>query len=112
MRTWNFMFFFFQAEDGIRDLTVTGVQTCALPIYREDAVRELHGEVLRAHPGDVHVDDELGVRLVDVGGGLPLGRGDEADGAAVRHLVEVDLELLGEVDGETAGAPGGPAAGA
>src|SRR2546430_2994619 len=27
------MCFFFQAEDGIRDLTVTGVQTCALPIY-------------------------------------------------------------------------------
>src|SRR5206468_9786715 len=28
-----FFFFFFQAEDGIRDLIVTGVQTCALPIY-------------------------------------------------------------------------------
>src|SRR3989475_2074413 len=28
-------FFFFQAEDGIRDLTVTGVQTCALPILQE-----------------------------------------------------------------------------
>src|SRR6266567_2284310 len=27
------VFFFFQAEDGIRDLTVTGVQTCALPIW-------------------------------------------------------------------------------
>src|SRR2546428_13126646 len=27
--------FFFQAEDGIRDLIVTGVQTCALPIYME-----------------------------------------------------------------------------
>src|SRR5438046_10107925 len=26
------MFFFFQAEDGIRDWSVTGVQTCALPI--------------------------------------------------------------------------------
>src|SRR2546430_9870757 len=26
------LYFFFQAEDGIRDLTVTGVQTCALPI--------------------------------------------------------------------------------
>src|SRR5205823_11567220 len=26
-------FFFFQAEDGIRDKLVTGVQTCALPIY-------------------------------------------------------------------------------
>src|SRR5205823_8730684 len=28
-----FFFFFFQAEDGIRDKLVTGVQTCALPIY-------------------------------------------------------------------------------
>src|SRR5260370_28175403 len=27
------IFFFFQAEDGIRDSSVTGVQTCALPIY-------------------------------------------------------------------------------
>src|SRR5207248_8056640 len=27
------VFFFFQAEDGIRDRTVTGVQTCALPIW-------------------------------------------------------------------------------
>src|SRR5258707_15043694 len=27
------MFFFFQAEDGIRDIGVTGVQTCALPIF-------------------------------------------------------------------------------
>src|SRR5437762_11382676 len=27
------MFFFFQAEDGIRDTSVTGVQTCALPIF-------------------------------------------------------------------------------
>src|SRR5437762_13745093 len=30
-----FFFFFFQAEDGIRDTSVTGVQTCALPIYCE-----------------------------------------------------------------------------
>src|SRR5438046_9551761 len=29
----SFFFFFFQAEDGIRDWSVTGVQTCALPIY-------------------------------------------------------------------------------
>src|SRR2546427_3518081 len=31
-------FFFFQAEDGIRDLTVTGVQTCALPILPTTAI--------------------------------------------------------------------------
>src|SRR5256885_5025910 len=30
-------FFFFQAEDGIRDYKVTGVQTCALPICRDAA---------------------------------------------------------------------------
>src|SRR5690606_41197887 len=29
----HFFIFFFQAEDGIRDFHVTGVQTCALPIY-------------------------------------------------------------------------------
>src|SRR5688572_33320031 len=34
------MFFFFQAEDGIRDLTVTGVQTCALPISHQLAVQQ------------------------------------------------------------------------
>src|SRR2546430_7306462 len=41
--------FFFQAEDGIRDLTVTGVQTCALPIFPGEAhaaeVAAIHSEV-------------------------------------------------------------------
>src|SRR2546427_7879737 len=41
------IFFFFQAEDGIRDLTVTGVQTCALPIsYRMLSVGMTEAEVL------------------------------------------------------------------
>src|SRR5256885_3730232 len=31
--TMRNLFFFFQAEDGIRDYKVTGVQTCALPIF-------------------------------------------------------------------------------
>src|SRR3989454_9327847 len=33
-----YFFFFFQAEDGIRDYKVTGVQTCALPIYSSHLV--------------------------------------------------------------------------
>src|SRR5689334_23978523 len=37
-----FFFFFFQAEDGIRDGTVTGVQTCALPICARAAVYTPH----------------------------------------------------------------------
>src|SRR2546430_8531549 len=36
--------FFFQAEDGIRDLTVTGVQTCALPISVADELKGLYPE--------------------------------------------------------------------
>src|SRR5690349_24210501 len=36
----SFFFFFFQAEDGIRDLYVTGVQTCALPISFLEAIKE------------------------------------------------------------------------
>src|SRR5204863_5125588 len=36
--------FFFQAEDGIRDLYVTGVQTCALPIYLQPVTHD--GRVL------------------------------------------------------------------
>src|SRR5687768_17775075 len=32
-------FFFFQAEDGIRDVAVTGVQTCALPIFGQETKR-------------------------------------------------------------------------
>src|SRR3989454_7282595 len=36
-----FIFFFFQAEDGIRDYKVTGVQTCALPILVPWQVKEL-----------------------------------------------------------------------
>src|SRR2546430_7437239 len=45
------VYFFFQAEDGIRDLTVTGVQTCALPIYVQCHHRGVaHCADLRADP--------------------------------------------------------------
>src|SRR6266498_4395121 len=40
------LFFFFQAEDGIRDADVTGVQTCALPIF-DDGSSDRTGEVVR-----------------------------------------------------------------
>src|SRR5688572_31887691 len=44
-----YVFFFFQAEDGIRDLTVTGVQTCALPISQQrNTVNALSGRARAA----------------------------------------------------------------
>src|SRR2546430_11244944 len=74
-------FFFFQAEDGIRDLTVTGVQTCALPIL------DLPGTFGPAHgerPGGRRAGPDTGHRGgpgLRAGGGAPLA--GAADGRAV-----------------------------
>src|SRR2546427_11836645 len=61
-------FFFFQAEDGIRDLTVTGVQTCALPI---SAINFAGGVLawLVLIPLVLFIDPELPQRLAPAGGG-------------------------------------------
>src|SRR3712207_7806548 len=67
-----FFFFFFQAEDGIRDIGVTGVQTCALPIFRElsNDIRQSLGEssvvVLGSAPeGRVHLVANVSPTLTD-----------------------------------------------
>src|SRR5437868_7226457 len=56
--------FFFQAEDGIRDRNVTGVQTCALPISKE-ALTLLNSSLRRAdsHPGGSIVATVIGFVL-------------------------------------------------
>src|SRR6266699_2339286 len=48
------LFFFFQAEDGIRDLYVTGVQKCALPIFDADG-RYLAREAPELAAAGLHV---------------------------------------------------------
>src|SRR3712207_7096392 len=53
--------FFFQAEDGIRDIGVTGVQTCALPIYGLAPPQRFGCRELLIGP----VEDALQHRLVD-----------------------------------------------
>ena len=55
------MFFFFQAEDGIRGSPVTGVQTCALPILPVVEVR-----ARRAVPGWVQADGAEAAEVVRV----------------------------------------------
>src|SRR5690606_40305439 len=62
-------FFFFQAEDGIRDFHVTGVQTCALPISLRFVPRALSGHVRHPAPAPAY--------RADAGRGLaePAGRG-------------------------------------
>src|SRR5256885_13991168 len=75
------LFFFFQAEDGIRDYKVTGVQTCALPILVElVTVRPQSRQGLGA------VEDDL-----DVSGAQLVGQQLER---RPNHVVEVDLATL------------------
>src|SRR5690606_40470455 len=61
-------FFFFQAEDGIRDFHVTGVQTCALPISSPpcsvtacDGVTGAQAVTLQGGDGAVYLAVQLGV---------------------------------------------------
>src|SRR2546430_1506354 len=53
------VFFFFQAEDGIRDLTVTGVQTCALPIssHNNKTINQLL--IIHGHPCDYRTTERM-----------------------------------------------------
>src|SRR5260370_25495971 len=60
---FSVVLFFFQAEDGIRDSSVTGVQTCALPIYRHSLV--LLAWYRAFHPG---VDEGVTVEQYFTGG--------------------------------------------
>src|SRR2546426_12656402 len=53
----SYCFFFFQAEDGIRDYKVTGVQTCALPISsRHATIPVINGLTDLSHPCQVLAD--------------------------------------------------------
>src|SRR5256886_7489222 len=62
--------FFFQAEDGIRDLTVTGVQTCALPIFgcRDENVGDV--EVHPVRPAHLGRDDAVSLHASEDRAGL------------------------------------------
>src|SRR5690348_17910541 len=57
------VFFFFQAEDGIRDGRVTGVQTCALPICYVKVLRSLlvnDGKLLRPETVQKMFENHIG----------------------------------------------------
>src|SRR6266545_6809133 len=60
----SYTFFFFQAEDGIRDKLVTGVQTCALPICMGQRGA---GPVRRAMSGPVLAGGVLALVLIALG---------------------------------------------
>src|SRR5260221_3765113 len=75
-------FFFFQAEDGIRDHCVTGVQTCALPICRAAEGRPIYKQMIQ------HQREAFGK---GVKAGVKIAFGTDAGGFAwdVNEAVEV-----------------------
>src|SRR3989454_12536885 len=102
-------FFFFQAEDGIRDYKVTGVQTCALPISPESLgvpvaergeVGGVGAEDRRPEGGRLGADVRaLAERAARPAAGAARGRGVRAGIAVARVVVAAphDLELGAEL---------------
>src|SRR3712207_7228904 len=82
------LFFFFQAEDGIRDIGVTGVQTCALPIFqaRLVALARAHDLLTRESWEGAALGDVVRAAL-EAGGGRERGvegkRGDFGGGRVI-----------------------------
>src|SRR2546425_10833530 len=102
-------FFFFQAEDGIRDKLVTGVQTCALPIYRSrraivtgigDGVRPVEGEVGGARPLGGRQPIDRRPRGVDLAAQREAGGAErpavECRGSGAVALSELDFDRVAE----------------
>src|SRR2546425_8731326 len=91
----SFFFFFFQAEDGIRDKLVTGVQTCALPISppRRTTWRRLSRAGASSSPAGIR-----GVSAGQIGRASCRGRGEISGGAVSfkkkkkRRCWRVDVE--------------------
>src|SRR6266853_2154309 len=88
------LFFFFQAEDGIRDLTVTGVQTCALPIFWRQSRKPAVGRIdnLRGpRPGALRGKEGRGII-----GAIDLTFGREPREDRRSFFVQISALLLGE----------------
>src|SRR5206468_4744626 len=68
--------FFFQAEDGIRDLIVTGVQTCALPIWLRQSVEGVQALELAGHFPSI---------VLEWRGGVPEGYLWHGEGLTARY---------------------------
>src|SRR5687767_15260674 len=105
-------FFFFQAEDGIRDKLVTGVQTCALPILKS-AVRFLEPFmekkggatakgtlVLATVKGDVH---DIGKNLVDI---ILTNNGYRVVNLGIKQTIESIIQAFEEHEADAIGMSG------
>src|SRR3989449_4128276 len=101
-----FFFFFFQAEDGIRDVAVTGVQTCALPISYEKALRAAtthRYDYLNAYVRDLgNVIDMPAIQSAGLRLGVdPLGGAGVDYWGPIAERYHLDLTLVSDVVDQT-----------
>src|SRR6266511_4614295 len=103
-------FFFFQAEDGIRDFHVTGVQTCALPIfaaaevgddvYAEDpTVNALQAEVAALFGHEAALFTPTGSMANQIAVQLVVGRAEELLCDADAHVVTYEIGAAAAIGG-------------
>src|SRR3712207_869470 len=95
-----FVVFFFQAEDGIRDIGVTGVQTCALPIYGEVSGRKVcvfsqDFTVFGGSLGEVYAQKICKVMDLALSTGCPIVGINDSGGARIQEGV---VSLAGYAD--------------
>src|SRR5258707_2175778 len=90
-------FFFFQAEDGIRDIGVTGVQTCALPIYAAVTVPPRSSAVPSVTAETAPTKRDRHLQLIAERGRMGWQR---ASGYNWRALVEADIGRYKRVIGD------------
>src|SRR5438046_9165880 len=89
-----FFFFFFQAEDGIRDWSVTGVQTCALPILDKPTFEKVRAAVpnLESNMGRALMSGARTGEMIGVAGPAALMAGLSAAG-----FPKEDVPRLGRI---------------
>src|SRR5437762_6081535 len=94
---YNFyvLFFFFQAEDGIRDTSVTGVQTCALPIFFPPRERTAIGPAVVLAAGTTDRGPASEAATVLRAYGAEVARFDDVGVAGLHRLL--DPAKLGEI---------------
>src|SRR5207245_7835204 len=80
-----------QAEDGIRDATVTGVQTCALPIWKQRALQKVVYAEHRRIDGQIVSIQPRALRAHDAGNVPPLTVGYLASFAIPAQLLQQDV---------------------
>src|SRR2546425_4764180 len=121
--TLLFSFFFFQAEDGIRDKLVTGVQTCALPIYANElsvrtnelnsdhafwnnAALLMYPDRSIDHPATLHINPASGWKIAT---GLPPVSGEKntfrAENFDILYDSPVECSNFKELNFEVRGVP-------